>query len=508
MIMNSVMDAKFTKKEYLAQDEDFRIGAVISDGMWYSASKWRKIAKVSEEKINEWISKHLADGSLVQSSTGAKSYRFPLSSIEDWYEEHGFTIGEQIVEFLFPARVWDGVTEAEGFLDSPLREVGIVTFECDPSIAPKIIASLRGHARVREFMPNIYKAYGLDSVTIKNKVNEIFSKYRLPCKIMYSKCQKDALGDSVIVLKCASNVFAEIEHELTVSQIEFSSKVLKPGDDNKSGTFLIALSDVDAYDPVLKGIEKLFEKYEPRLVGKLYARPAAKRRELVDFTTAFSEGLVDFYRVFAKSLVKSHMETIKIFLPDSDDQETQMVIWVIDAIEKFDESASVPFSGYLNAVLNRWPYDLPNHHLGGELSKFQSDKAKIVKQLSKRGDRVTNDEIAAIMEMDRFQFDDLNAKDRFWKASRAAADLVWEDTFEEKDAAHPVYHPEDGVANQKDVAMLNKISQSVIISAIESEKYDDAFLVIGQMDTDDLNFSSFRGLSEEFIQQLGSELSL
>ena len=71
-----------------------------------------------------------------------------------------------------------------------------------------------------------------------------------------------------------------------------------------------------------------------------------------------------------------------------------------------------------------------------------------------------------------------------------------------------MYHPEDGVANQKDVAMLNKISQSVIISAIESEKYDDAFLVIGQMDTDDLNFSSFRGLSEEFIQQLGSELSL
>ena len=57
----------FTKDTLKNEPVDFRIGAIISDGMWYSLPKWRKLARVTEREINEWIDEHLADGSLLQS---------------------------------------------------------------------------------------------------------------------------------------------------------------------------------------------------------------------------------------------------------------------------------------------------------------------------------------------------------------------------------------------------------------------------------------------------------
>ena len=53
-------------------------------------------------------------------------------------------------------------------------------------------------------------------------------------------------------------------------------------------------------------------------------------------------------------------------------------MWVLEAIEKFHESASVPFPGYLDNVLKCWPYNLPSYFLGKELSQFQKDRAKAI----------------------------------------------------------------------------------------------------------------------------------
>ena len=86
------MEALYTREEFQKQSIDFRIGAIVSDGMWWSIDKWKKAAKVSEEDLYEWIDKELSKGALIQSKTGAKSYRFPLTSIKEWYSKNNIII--------------------------------------------------------------------------------------------------------------------------------------------------------------------------------------------------------------------------------------------------------------------------------------------------------------------------------------------------------------------------------------------------------------------------------
>lgn len=421
-----MIQAKFTAEEFKKQSPDFRIGAVISDGMWYSLPKWRKISKVTEAEITDWIERHLADGTLLQSETGAKSYRFPYESIIGWYRENNLVVGEQLIDFLFPPRIWNGLTETEGFLSAPLREIGVVSFICAPIVAKEVTQALRGKARVRENEPNHYKAYCLDSASVKEIV------------------------------------------------------------------------------------ESVFKRHAEKNVGKIYSRAVAKRRELVDFTPDFSHGLVLFYKNFGKTLVKRTMDTISIFLPETEDQETQIVMWVIESIEKFDESASVPFSGYLNSVLKRRPYDLPYTHLGKELSNFQRQRAKAIVALKKKSDGRTDfspGEIGDEMELDKHTFGGLEEKHKVWLATRSATTLTWGENGEEK-LAKSLVGTHGPSSAPTDIALANKLSYALVQTAIKTESYEDAFSIISQVDVSDINFSRIREVSEDFVQALGAELGI
>lgn len=421
------MNSTYTKETFKHLPADFRIGAIISDGMWYSLPKWRKLAKVSEQEINTWVENHLADGSLVQSPTGAKSYRFPLKSIEKWYAENNLPLGAQLIDFIFPPRIWDGKTEAEGFLEAPLREIGIVSYSATTEVSNEVIEALRGVAKVREFEPGRYKAYCLNASYAKDIIEEVLKKY--------------------------------------------------------------------------PGVSE----------SKTYSRSEAKRRELADFSTEFANGLVVFYKAFGKSLAKSTMDTIRIYLPEVEDQESQITIWVLTAIEKFDESSSVPFSGYLNSVLKRWPYDLPATHLGKDLSAFQRQRSRAIEALKKKiGDErnFTNVELAKAMDLDQFAFNDLEEKHRVWTKSRSATTLTWDESADEKLIDHNLSGEYGGSATESDVHLAHKLSLAVIQTAINSEAYDDAFSIISQIDSSELNLVKIKEVSVTFIQELGSVMGV
>lgn len=421
-----MIQALYTRDDFKKQSEEFRIGAVISDGMWYSLPKWRKIARVSEETMEEWVSRHLANGMLLQSATGARSYRFPLESIHQWYEENDLDLNVQLIDFLFPPRIWDGMTETEGFLEAPLREIGIVSFTCSAPVAALITQRLKGIARVREAEPNRYKSYCLEASYVKSIVEEVF------------------------------------------------------------------------------------KNQEASEIGKIYSRTVTRRRELVDFTPEFSKGLVLFYKNFGRTLVKSSMDTINIFLPDREDQETQIVMWVIAAIEKFDESTSVPFSGYLNTVLKRWPYDLPNSHLGKELSDFQRQRARAIESLKQKTSRAefATTEIAQEMEVDSSAFVSLEEKHKIWLASRNPATLTWTETSEEKVGANLHEGLHRGPVTISDIHLANRISLAVVQAALSTEAWDDALSIISQIDAHDINLARIKEVSEKFIQALGVEMGL
>lgn len=428
MSMTKLNNPLYTRSTFNKQDKEFRIGAVVSDGMWYSITKWRKVAKVTEEELNEWIERNLANGRLVQSETGSKSYRFPLESIKKWYEENDLEVGDQILDFVFPARIWDYQTETEGFLSAPLRKIGLVSFSCSRKVYAEVKEALKGIARIREDEPGKYKAYSLNAAYTKRIVENIFKTH------------------------------TEAE------------------------------------------------------TGKIYSRSMAKRREIVDFSPLFREGLVSFYRDFGKSLVKGSMDTIKIYLPDPSDQETQIILWVITAIEKFDESASVPFSGYLATVLKRWPYDLPNIHLGNDLSKFQRNKSKAIAELRNNNpdenDTFSNSEIADKMGMDIDEYNTLEEKNVAWTKSRQATSLTWDENSDEKMSENFSGNLARETVTENDIILATRLSQAIIDAALSTNQYESAFNLISQMDSHELNPEVIATLDRGFVAELGYQLGL
>jgi hypothetical protein len=416
----------YTKDTFKNLDPEFRIGAIISDGMWYSLPKWRKLARVTEPQINAWVEEKLASGELLQAPEGAKSYRFPLESIQAWYDANHLQLGQQLIDFIFPPRIWDNHTESEGFLDAPLREIGIVSFSASPAVAADVAEELRGIAKVREFEPSRYKAYCLNASHTKEIVER--------------------------VLRASPNV-----------------------------------------DTI-----------------KTYSRSEAKRREIVDFSPKFARGLVMFYKAFGRTLVKKEMETIKIFLEDADDQDSQITIWVLTAIEKFDESASVPFSGYLNSVLKRWPYDLPSTHLGKDLSAFQRQRARAIDALKKKiGDErnFTNQELAEAMGLEQNNFADLEEKHRVWMRTRHATTLHWTENSDEKAIEANLSGSFADGPGASDVGLAHRLSLAILTTALATENYEDAFTLISQMDSSEINMSRIQTVSDSFIQELSINLA-
>jgi hypothetical protein len=184
---------------------------------------------------------------------------------------------------------------------------------------------------------------------------------------------------------------------------------------------------------------------------------------------------------------------------------------VIQAIEKFDESKAVPFSGYLDDVLRRWPYDLPQAHLGKELSTFQRGRSKAIKRLKKRfKDRTTfaGDEIATEMGISPMSFADLEDKHRIWMKTQAATTLTWDEKSDEKLVDTSVTSGVMGglgvVSN--DIDMAHKLSLAVIDAAVSTNNFDDAYTLIDQMDASEINTKKIDALSADFVRALGERL--
>lgn len=235
-------------------------------------------------------------------------------------------------------------------------------------------------------------------------------------------------------------------------------------------------------------------------------RKQIKRRELTDFDPDFIEGALKFYVPFSRNALKKHMVTMKIYLPEVGDIESQIIAWVIDAIRKFDETQPVPFSGYLSQVLRFWPYDLPDETLGKELSRFQRNRANAIKELQQRlnTDRsFTHEELSSEMDMDVDDFIDLHSQDEAWKAEKHATTLNYSDSSNEK-AGRPVGA---SVPQTSDVQLAHHISLSLVNAAIETGNYSDAGLIIQAMDKDNYDVSALSSIDGDFKLEFAKELA-
>lgn len=260
------------------------------------------------------------------------------------------------------------------------------------------------------------------------------------------------------------------------------------------------LSAVHMRNLLSKGLtEKEYESLD------IKTRASLLQRELIDLPDEWLEEALPFYsKVFAPGILKSSMPTIEIYLPDKYDLQSQITIWVITAMKKFDEQASVPFSGYLNSVLRHWPYDLPDEYLGKELSKFQRERKRAIDSVTDGNtDNVPIEEIAEIMEISLEEYIALNDEHENWLAERNATTLTWEDSSNEK-AGRLL-----GVAEQvrPDLDSLANISLAVVKAAVDTEEWKSAYTVISQLDCNEIDCDISAKLSPKFIISFSEHLN-
>lgn len=404
---------KQTRDKFNSMSDTWRIEAVIHDGNWYDESKWRRVAKVDSETLENWIEEN--KDILIKSELG--SYRVGYDDILNWYDKEDLDIGEAIVPNNFPPKMWGKTTETDVFLSAPRRRVGTVSFEVpDKELLNKCINILKGTAKIMPDKEGRYKAHGLSAIHIKNLLSK------------------------------------------GLTEKEFDSLQVK-------------------------------------------TRAIIMQRELTDLPIEWLEDALDFYtNNFAPSILRSSMSTISIYLPDKYDIHSQTIVWVITALKKFNEQASVPFSGYLSNVLRHWPYDLPDEHLGKELSKFQRDRKRAIEEaeesdLSVNG-HVPIEVLAELMDMPIENYIELNKEHENWKSTKNASTLTWEDSSNEKKGTLVG----DVAGAETDVGQSSKMSIAALRAAVDTEEWDSAYDFISQIDSNEIDTSIAGRLSPEFTK--------
>lgn len=409
---------KQLRQAFNAQDDQWRIEAVIHDGNWYDLDKWRRVAKVPVEMVEEWIENN--EDILIQSEEG--SYRVGHDEVVRWYDEQEIDIEESIIPNNFPPRLWAGQTETDIFLSAPRRRVSTVSFVVErDGILEKVQEILKGVARVAPDKLGRYRAYGLSAIHMRNLLSK------------------------------------------GLTEDEFDSLDIK-------------------------------------------TRSVLMQRELTDLPEEWVEQALHFYtNKFAPNALKSSMSTISIYLPDRADIHAQTIIWVIRAIQKFDETASVPFAGYLSTVLRHWPYNLPDEYLGKELSRFQRERKKAIDQALEEGypnNNVPNTVIADIMNMSLEEYIENVEEHETWLATMNATTLTWQDSANEKKGT-TIGPP--GVV-ESDSRKLFQISLAAIKAAVDTKEWDCAYRLISQIDIHEVDMNLRDGLTTEYLLALQKHL--
>lgn len=415
-----------TPEEFLAKSEDFRIGAVISDGMWWAFDKWASTAKVDKDVLKEWVDSSILDGTIEKSATGAGSYRMTTEKVKEWHRNNRIGLDQQIIEGIYPARIWAGITETDGLLGAPRRECATISFSASSRVAQEVKRALRGVGRVRYEGSGRYRVFSLSGPYAKG---------------------------------------------------------------------------------ILEATLDRFPKSESK--GSINISNSKLRRELIDFPEGFMDDFMPFYMVFSRVILKNKMDAFRIYIPDREDQDTQIALWVINAVEKFNENASVPFSGYLSSDIRYRLIDLSAEALGKEIYDFQLDRSRAIEKLRiERGEGTYPPaDIALYMDMELTleEYLDLESRYKKWIYEKGHDSMNQKDSSEERTngATNITSREHMGTTDPK---MAHILSRATLKAALDTGLYKESMSVLYSIDSPSRQEKNINGLTQDFKDSLEKEL--
>lgn len=137
------------------------------------------------------------------------------------------------------------------------------------------------------------------------------------------------------------------------------------------------LKEWDTLDPQveIKGLRLTYNSY---------------RRNLAELPSDYLNDLCKFYGSFAFVLLRNNMSSIKKHIPEHEDIQQRIYIWVMDAVARYDDSTCIPFAAYLHTVLKRWVHNLNRKSHGRAAADNELKHARAISAFESENGRHPN----------------------------------------------------------------------------------------------------------------------
>ena len=164
---------------------------------------------------------------------------------------------------------------------------------------------------------------------------------------------------------------------------------------NEDGLFKIYSS---TKDETYNRIKEMKLEYPEFHISGVRLEADLRRRHLEDLPSRYLSDMCKHYGQFAKVLLRAQISSIKKHLPDEDDAQQQIYLWVIEAIKRYDDATCIPFAAYLGTSIRKWVYDLNRKAYGRSIADKELRHSRAVNEFRAREERnPTNEELAEML---------------------------------------------------------------------------------------------------------------
>jgi hypothetical protein len=89
-----------------------------------------------------------------------------------------------------------------------------------------------------------------------------------------------------------------------------------------------------------------------------------RRRNVLDLDRQFLDDLMAHYQGYGMRRLQKNMSSVLLHIPEYDDVQQQLAVWILEAIVRYDDTKGVPFGAWLSTALSKWVHDLNRSSFG------------------------------------------------------------------------------------------------------------------------------------------------
>lgn len=189
------------------------------------------------------------------------------------------------------------------------------------------------------------------------------------------------------------------------------------------------------------------------------------RRDIKELPPRFLDDLCEFYGRFSYVLLRNSMSSIRKHLPEADDIQQQIYLWVIDAVARYDDTTCIPFAAYLHSCLQRWVHNLNRKSHGRAAADNELKHSRAIATFeTEHGRKPSLNELASVLG---------ESVEKVTKESMSialVASLRSTTTIDSEDFTVPLVAEDSAEATVESALEKTLLSAALITAALEADE--------------------------------------